>query len=203
MREVCMRLLVVRHGEARTWASRDEVDGLTERGREQARLLRGALANAGVTRVVASPTPRAVQTAELAGWDFEVEPAFEKFNYGDGEVQERRDGEGPLWLPEQRMAPSGESLAEFHARVAEGLGRLRAGSASGVVVLVAHGGVIQVALREAMGLGAETPWLADVSLGNASITEIEWAAAEGERPALATIVRVGDVSYLPRELVRG
>lgn len=198
-----MRLLMVRHGEARKWASRDEVDGLTERGREQSRLLRGALDGVGATWVVTSPTPRAVETAELAGWEFEVDLAFEKFNYGEGEVQERRDGDGPLWLPEQRMAPSGESLAEFHARVAEGIGRLRVQSVRGVVVLVAHGGVIQVALREAMGLGPETPWLADVSLENASITEIEWAAAEGKRPVLAPIVRVGDVSYLPRELVRG
>jgi probable phosphoglycerate mutase len=197
---MAMRLVLIRHGEARRGEPGSE-DGLTERGRAQAAVLAAPLRALAPSRVLASPTPRATETATVAGLVFEVAEVFEKFHYGDGEVQERRDAEAPLWRPEDRASPSGESLREFHERVARGLDALAATSAGATVVLVAHGGVVLMALRWAMGLSKDAVWVGDITVPNASITEMTWTRGTSETPAMTVVSRVGDTRHLPRELL--
>ncbi len=192
-----MRLLLVRHAEPRGARTLAE-DGLTDRGREQAAALGAALRALEPSRVIASPTPRATETAECAGLPFEVDPAFEKFNYGGGEVRERHEAGGPLWRPEHRASPDGESLREFHERVAHGLIALIEGSVQDeTVVVIAHGGIVQVGMRHAWGLGADDPWLTEPVTPLASITEIVFGPPppEATRPTV-TIVRLGDCAHL-------
>jgi len=196
-RRTPVRLLLVRHAEPRGAKTLAE-DGLTDRGRAQAAALGIALLALAPSRVIASPTPRATETAACAGLPFEVDPAFEKFNYGGGEVRERHEASGPLWRPEDRAALDGESLGEFHERVARGLDSLIDHSADGdTVVVIAHGGIIQVGMRYAWGLGASDPWLTEPATPLASITEIEFGRPppEATRPAVR-IVRLGDSAHL-------
>ena len=185
-----MRLVLVRHAEPRPATTLAE-DGLTERGRAQAAALGAPLRALGPSRVIASPTPRAIETATLAGLPFEVHPAFEKFRYGGGEVGERGAVEVPLIQPDDRAAPDGERLAEFHERVAAGYLELIAGNPDGTVVVIAHGGVGLVALRLAWGLGPRDPWLTDAVIPQASLTEITFEDGGKNR-----IVRLGDVRHL-------
>jgi len=189
-----VRLVVVRHAEPRPASTLAE-DGLTERGRAQALALGAPLRALGADRLLVSPTPRATETATLAGLPFEVNAAFEKFRCGGGEVGERRAVEVPLWAPHHRATPDGESLGEFHERVASGFLELIEGSPDGTAVVIAHGGIIQVAARLAWGLGPSDPWLADIATPPASITEFTFRPhPSGQREA--RLVRLGDCSHL-------
>src|SRR5690606_35786868 len=150
-RSMHVRLIVVRHAQPRPVTTLAE-DGLTDGGRAQAVALGLALATPAPSRVVVSPTPRATETAERAGLPFEVDAAFEKFNYGGGEVRERHQAGSPLWRPGHRASPDGESLQEFHERAAAGFrGLIEGARGDETVVVIAHGGIIQVALRYAWG----------------------------------------------------
>jgi broad specificity phosphatase PhoE len=133
------QLILVRHGEPRA-ARATADDGLTDLGRRQAIALGPPLRSLAPDVVLVSPTPRAIETAELAGVRFRLDDAFEKFRYGAGEVRERGDGPD-MWRPSDRFAADGESLGEFHERVAAGLANLLAGSPKTAVV-IAHGGII-------------------------------------------------------------
>ena len=189
-----MRLIVVRHAEPRPASTLAE-DGLTDRGRAQALALGAPLRALGPTRIIASPTPRATETATLTGLPFEVSAAFEKFRYGGGEVGERRAATVPLWDAEHRATPDGESLGEFHERVATGFLELIEGDPDGTAVVIAHGGIIQVAARLAWSLGPSDPWLADIATPPASITEFTFKPhPSGQREA--RLVRLGDCSHL-------
>ena len=191
-----MRLIVVRHAQPRPATTLAE-DGLTDRGRAQAVALGLALATLAPSRVVVSPTPRATETAERAGLPFEVDAAFEKFNYGGGEVRERHQASSPLWRPGHRASPDGESLRQFHERVAAGFrGLIEGARGDEAIVVIAHGGIIQVALRYAWGLSADAPWLAEPVTPVASITEIAFAPPLEDDQRLATIVRLGDCAHL-------
>lgn len=186
------RLILVRHGEPRE-ARATADDGLTEHGRRQAVALGPPLRSLAPDVVIVSPTHRAIETAELAGIPFRLDAAFETFRYGAGEVRER--GDGPeLWRPDDRYAVDGESLGEFHERVATGLANLLAGSPQSAVV-IAHGGIINVVLRIAWGLDSAAPWLADATAPLASITEVIFRRYANGTPA-NQLVRFGDVSHL-------
>jgi probable phosphoglycerate mutase len=186
-----MRLILVRHAEPRPATTLAE-DGLTDRGRAQALALAPALTELRAARVIASPTPRATETATLAGLPFEVRPEFEKFRYGNGEVGERRSVDVPLIDPDDRAAPDGETLAEFHERVASGYLELIEGDPDSTAIVIAHGGVGLVALRLAWHLGPRDPWLTDAVIPLASLTEITFEDAG----RLTKIVRLGDVRHL-------
>jgi phosphohistidine phosphatase SixA len=62
-----VRLYVVRHahaGERSAWDGHDDERPLTRKGRRQAAAISDALAHAGISRLVSSPTVRCIQTFE-------------------------------------------------------------------------------------------------------------------------------------------
>ncbi|MFI0482146.1 histidine phosphatase family protein [Actinomadura sp. 9N215] len=159
-------LILVRHGETE-WSRAHRHTGrtdlpLTARGEEQARVLRGALADRRIVRTLASPAARARRTAELAGLDpDDLDPDLWEWDYGGYEgitsAAIRKDRPGWfLWddgvIPGDAAHP-GETVEQVGKRADAVLARLRplladadtAGAADGGdVALVAHGHVLRV-----------------------------------------------------------
>ena len=91
---------------------------------------------------------------------------------------------------------AGESIGAFLDRVARTMAALTARPSAGRVIVCTHSDVIDAALRWARGLDPDREWTIQGVVRNASITELE------VRPGGRRVVcRVGDVSYLPAELV--
>ncbi len=167
-----MTAILLRHGlstsnVARTLAGRTPGVELTERGREQARLVAERLAGAPVRAIVRSPLLRCAQTiaplADKLGLEPVVDDRLAEVDYGAwtgrpiaGLLQE------PLWRVVQRTAsaaefPDGERLAAVQFRAVEAVrahDRRLAAEHGGDVVWLActHGDVIKSVLADALAM---------------------------------------------------
>jgi probable phosphoglycerate mutase len=166
-------LYIIRHGEAYT--NVESViggikgdRGLTERGIEQAAALARRLAGGEIAADVlyASTLPRARMTAEhvAAALDLPIE--------WDDDLQELRPGESDgmrvedarakfagfsvfLREPFTPIAPGGESWGSFQARTSAALERIITRHQDRTIVVVAHGGTIEVSFLYMLGLGPQ------------------------------------------------
>jgi len=158
-------IYVARHGETdwnrtgRYQGQRDE-SRLTETGHAQAAALASALAPAGVTRVIASPLTRCLESAApLAARlrvDVEVDRDLIEIAHGtwEGRVRADIEREEPaamrVWReqPQRARFVGGESLDDVAARwrrFAQGLG-----AADGVAI-VTHDVIVRLAIVDATG----------------------------------------------------
>lgn len=170
-------LYLVRHGES-DFDSTDFVEGprgpqwdppLSERGREQARLLADRLrAMPAPGAVLSSTLRRARETvgayavpegidvtydddlaeAYLGDWEGK---RFEEILSGDEEMLHRIRNQEPIW----RHAPSVEELGAFRARVRDAVERALAAHPAGNVVIVCHGAVINAFVAPLVGVDHE------------------------------------------------
>ena len=195
-----MRLLLVRHGEsicAVNGIVGGEIGctGLTDRGLDQARALRERFVaerfNPDV--VLASPLPRALQTAETVadglGLPTDVRAELCEFVPGeiDGTKWEDYAGFDVVAEPDRVISPGGESLNVFKARVSRLIDGLADEFPEQTVVAVCHGGVIYRSVYHGFNM-ADGSMLGDVDF--TSITE--WRR-ENDRWHL---VRFNDVAHL-------
>lgn len=154
-----MRLIIVRHGESHSNASRERValpdaegDRLTERGREQAAEAAKALAELGADRLIASPMRRAAETAEAIserlGLPVETSEVIHELReiegYGDLDVAEQQAKRWSKRMIEhaddRSFAPEGaESFADIVARVHAFKAELAEQPPDSVQVAVSHG----------------------------------------------------------------
>jgi broad specificity phosphatase PhoE len=180
-------LILVRHGESNVTVRRvvggeRTCDGLSPLGVRQAEALRERLRREGVMAdaLIASTLPRAYQTAEilapgLGGLAVRHEPELVEHRPGaaDGvrfdEFGERFELFDPRAHPDRPLAPGGESLRAFYERVRGALAAIALEHAGGTVMVVCHGGVIDNAFRDLLGLGLEAPF--DLWTLNTSLTE--------------------------------
>jgi probable phosphoglycerate mutase len=182
------RLLLVRHGESEVTVRRVvggelTCSGLSPLGVRQAVALRDRLEREGGLRVDAlltSTLPRAYETADLVASAIDAGHAER-----DPDLVEHRPGEadgvafadyaarfGAFDLrahPDRPLSPGGESLNQFHARIIAAFARIEERFAGGTVLVVCHGGVIDVMFREYLGVGLQAPF--DLWTLNTSITE--------------------------------
>jgi broad specificity phosphatase PhoE len=167
------RLVLVRHGQHDLAIE----DGpLTSIGVRQAELLARSLRIERTDVVRSSPQLRARQTVARLGAGFVADVSLRGIDFGE--------------------AFTGESIAAFLARVAATMARLTAKPAGGRVIVCTHSDVIDATLRWARGLAPDQKWTIQGVVPNASMTELD------VRPGRPTLVcRVGDVRYLPPELV--
>ncbi len=163
------RLYLIRHGESAPnitpiMGGMRGDSGLTPVGVSQAERLRDRLEATGEIAadvLIASPLPRARQTAEI------IAQALRLPLLMDDEVQEIRVGEADGLHPDeararygwngtpdvyQPIAPGGESAGEFLLRVGRALTRIVHQHAGKTVVIICHGGVIDGSLTCFMGL---------------------------------------------------
>lgn len=207
-----IRLLLVRHGHIDGGVALGPETPLSPRGQAQADWLGPSLGAEGATALFTSPFIRARETADrlarAVGRDAVLDPALAEFEFGwEGQlgyaaVQDARP-DLALWRPEQRGLR--ESLADFQTRVTARLTDLvlHVGSPGDTLILVTHAGVIDAAVRWAVGLTSRNPWLAEVDAPHASVTEIEhWPRgrhADGA-PRYSVVRRIGDASAVPGDL---
>ena len=163
------RLCLIRHGET-DWNLARRIQGHTDiplnhTGLEQARLLSQSLADESFDAIYASDLSRARQTAEATAHRLrqivQLDPALRERHYGD--FQARTYDESRALYPEayarfEMREPSaafpggGESLEVFLERVRTTLNRIADAHPFGKVLVVTHGGVLDMAHRVAADL---------------------------------------------------
>jgi probable phosphoglycerate mutase len=151
-------LHIVRHGET-PWNSERRIQGqrhdvpLSENGRAQARAIAEELSVSHATMIIASDLDRTMQTAhiiaERLGLEVVPEPALRERHFGivQGELYEdvAKLVDGWWQTPDHRVE-GGESNREMYERVGEYLARLVATPPASEIILVTHGGTMNMAL---------------------------------------------------------
>ncbi|AJT42268.1 histidine phosphatase family protein [Psychromicrobium lacuslunae] len=181
------KLWLLRHGETE-WSRSGQYTGLTdlpltERGEEQARSARPALAAVNFDLVLSSPLQRARRTAELAGYpQAELEPLAHEWDYGEYEgvnsAQVRQ--ERPGYLIWKDGVPGGETIDQVAARADAVIARVISpqtdGPCAGEVVrdalLVAHGHFLRILTARWLELDAREG--KHFVLGTAKVCTLGW-----------------------------
>jgi probable phosphoglycerate mutase len=148
---------------------------LTELGRVQANRAAELFATATVTRVIASPLTRAIETAtpiaDAHGITIETDARLVELDYGEWDERGLGDvtpEEWARWRADTSFAPpGGESLAHVHARVAAFCAE---SIDDELVVAVSHVSPIKAAVCWALGVDPSVTWRMYLDL--ASVTRI-------------------------------
>jgi len=200
----CTRILAIRHGET-AWNREARIQGqldipLNAHGLWQAARTAHALREERIAALYSSDLQRAVQTAQALT---QHHPHALQFHAG---LRERHFGEcqGHTWAelaersPDMTDAwrrripdfapPGGESLLDLQARVEQTFHELASRHVGEQIVVVAHGGVLDIVYRAAARVELASPrtW----ALANAGINRVLWT------PDGLTLVGWGDVSHL-------
>jgi broad specificity phosphatase PhoE len=198
------RLLLVRHGQS-TWNREHRIQGqldppLSEEGRRQAVQVARRLAARRLAGFYSSDLKRASETAGLIGEAVAATPSpsagLREIYLGawEGltteELAQRFPKEWALWTeePSWDVVPGGEGAVPFEARVNLELDAILARHQHGDVLVVTHGGVIQVALHRVVG--RPNHGLFPFRIENASISVIE------KRNGRFVVSGVNDTSHL-------
>jgi len=184
-------LCLVRHGET-AWNAERRIQGqidipLNATGEEQARATAVALEGQRFDAAFCSDLVRARATAlavtERLGVPLMADPQLRERHYGlfqgltYAEAEQRHPEDFARHArrdPDYAFPQGGESLAAFDARVRAALARIAGLHAGGRVLVVAHGGVLDIAHRMATGKTLSQP--RDFELPNAALN---WIAHDG------------------------
>ncbi len=197
-------ILLIRHGETE-WNREEIFRGradvpLSERGREQARLLAEALRNQPIRAVYSSPLARARDTAasvaQALGLEVTIDERMIDMSFGDwegrprAEVEREQPGLYQTWLaePARFLAPGGESLPDVVARAWPALQEIAADKPDDCVAVVSHRVVCKQLLCAALGVGEAGFWRVRVDTASVSIL-----TADNDRWVLA---RMNDTHHL-------
>lgn len=196
-----LEIWLIRHGET-DWNKERRIQGdsdtdLNALGRLQAEALGRRLRGQAFDAVWSSNLKRAQHTAAIAfpGTELKLDERLRELHAGNQEGKfiaelspEARAVRKALTAGDSSVAaPGGESYGQVIERVRSWLGDL---PASGRVACVAHGGVVQAAVR--LIFGQETGWPAGprIRLANTSITVVQVT------PAGYALVRLNDHAHL-------
>ena len=203
-----IRLCIVRHGET-DWNAEKRIQGqidipLNAAGRAQAAATAAGLAGQRFDAIYSSDLARTLQTAEpiaaAFGLPLFATPVLRERHYG--RMQGLTGAEACSRFPELHAIyaardphhdlDGGESLADFAERVARALRELAAAHEGQTLLLVAHGGVLDIAYRLATGRDLVTP--RDFPIPNAGLNWLEY------RGAGWLLVAWGDKAHLQKAL---
>lgn len=207
------RLLFIRHGESEVTVrgvigGEGSCTGLSELGQQQASRLHDRFAAGGETAVslaYASTLPRAIETAEIVlpaldGVELRIEEDLEELRPGSSDGMRFTDihatyaplpGDEDPFRP---FAPGAESRGAFHHRVGSMVHELIRRHPGECLALFCHGGVVDVAMRLALGSGLRIGF--DLWTYNTSITELQLTPPHEGRPPRWRIVRYNDAAHL-------
>ncbi len=177
------QLILVRHGETdwnRELRFQGQVDvPLNDTGHEQARRVALRLGNETVHRVISSDLARARQTATPIAQHFAATgglletDSLREQNFGviDGmrvdDIKRQYPDAWNRWIEfnADHAFDGGESTRQFHARVMQGLRALVANHIGQTLVVVTHGGVLDMVYRSARGLSLDGPRQSEIPNG--------------------------------------
>jgi len=207
------RILAIRHGET-AWNVDTRIQGqlnigLNNTGLWQAQQVGKALADEPIAAIYSSDLDRAFITAESIAKSNHalistprqtgiVQPHTglreRHFGHFEGmtwaEIEDKWPSDAHLWRSrDPHWAPqSGESLVVLNERIAQCVRAIASQHLGEQIVLVAHGGVLDVLYRLATGQDTQAPrtW----HLGNAAINRLLWT------PQGLSLVGWGDVAHL-------
>lgn len=187
-------ILLIRHGET-AWNAVRRLQGhidipLNAEGERQAGALAQALAAESVDVIVSSDLQRARQTAQAVADQYggamvhtdanlreRCYGVFEGMLYTD--VEQQYPADFALWQARDidAVMPPGERVAEsfrqFYARAISAIGEWAERHPGKTVAIVAHGGVLECAYREAVGMQLDSP--RDFQVKNASINRFTFS----------------------------
>ena len=181
-------LIVIRHGETdsnREHRFQGQLDvPLNATGLLQAERLAAALASEPFDAMVASDLQRACQTAaplaRQRGLEVRADAAWREQSFGQIEgmwvkaLHEQQPELFARWAQHEAdfALPGGESVRRFHARILAAAGRLAEAFPRQRVLLVTHGGVLDMLWRSANGESLEGPRRCPIP--NAGINRLRW-----------------------------
>jgi len=182
------RIIAVRHGET-AWNVDTRIQGqldieLNAKGQWQVQRLAKALAHEPISAIYSSHLRRAHDTARAissaTGHTLQTHAGLCERGFGvfEGKTFDELEAtwpeqslrwrqRDPLWAPE-----GGESLTDLRERITRTASELAAQHLGEQIVLVAHGGVMDVLYRAATGQELQAPRTWD--LGNAAINRLLW-----------------------------
>ena len=198
------RIIAIRHGET-AWNVDTRIQGqldipLNTVGRWQASRVAQALAQESIQAIYASDLLRAWETAgaiaQASGLPLQAHEGLRERGFGD--FQGKTFAEIEVLWPEQSRQwrarhpewapPGGESLIALRARIVQTANELAEKHRGEQIVMVAHGGVMDMLYRLATNQTVNAPrtW----QLGNASINRLLWT------PDALTLVGWSDTLHL-------
>lgn len=201
-------LILIRHGET-DWNRELRFQGhidipLNDMGHEQARRLGLRMAGETAQHLVSSDLMRAQQTAAPTAQQLALPVVTtvglreQHFGVVEGmraeEIQNLHPRAWEQWLEfrEDHAMPDGETPRAFHARIIEALGALAAAHTGQRLVVVTHGGVLDMVWRTAHGLSLSGPRQSDIP--NAGFNRIR--IADPAAPTRIEIVDWADTRHL-------
>ncbi len=204
------RIIAVRHGET-DWNVATRIQGqldidLNDKGRWQAQRVARALADDVLDAVYSSDLSRAYSTAQAiaaahpaASLVVQTHTGLRERGFGKFEghtyaaIEAQWPEESRLWrIRDPHFAPDGgESPLQVMARVGHAVGDIAARHPGQQIVLVAHGGVMDMLYRLATQQSVSAPrtW----ELGNTAINRLLWT------PEALTLVGWSDTRHLDGE----
>ena len=201
-------IVLIRHGET-SWNTEGRIQGqldipLNESGLAQAVAVGRRLGKERLDAIYSSDLERAMQTAgaveRTGGREIRREPRLRERHFGalqgltGEEAQDRQPGAWQAYKVRgaDHDLGGGESLAAFSRRVIGFVGEVLRTHAGGRILLVSHGGVLDMAYRHATGMPLDAP--RSFPIYNASVNILIHDRGRWE------IAAWGDVSHLPQEL---
>ncbi|MGO4609038.1 histidine phosphatase family protein [Variovorax sp. 2RAF20] len=202
-------LILIRHGET-AWNRELRFQGhadvpLNDIGHEQARRIGLRLAGeSAVQHIISSDLMRAQQTAAPAASQLSLpvvtSAALREQFFGvvegmrSDEIQNLHPRAWEEWLEfrEDHAMPEGETAREFHARIIAALGGIAAAHRGQHLIVVTHGGVLDMVWRTARGLSLSGPRRSDIP--NAGFNRIR--IADPAEPEAIEIVEWADTRHL-------
>ncbi len=199
-----MKLLLVRHGQTdwninRRFQGQNDVP-LNEVGRQQATALVNRLSREHIDVLFASDLQRAHETARIIAaqqaCEIRLDARLREINFGawEGLTYDEIKHNDPAVLAAREAdifttaAPDGETLNQLTSRVESVLNDLRTQYADQTILMVAHGGPLQILLCLALNLSPSKYW--QFHLATASLSEIAFY------PAGAIINLMNDTCHL-------
>lgn len=182
------RLCLVRHGET-AWNAERRIQGqldvpLSTTGHAQARAAANALAREDFSAIYSSDLARALHTAEASAHLLKLpirkEVALRERHYGVlqtltyAEFERRHPNAYARFLAREEafaLPDGGESLRQFADRVNRCLDEIVAAHPDGQVLVVTHGGVLDIVHRRASGQPLSAP--RDFEIPNAALNWLE------------------------------
>lgn len=174
-----MRLYLVRHGET-DWNLQRRYQGQTDiplnnTGIQQARKIAERLSKEEIHAIYSSDLIRARETAKQIALPHKLKvianACWRELSFGDWEglaypeIQTKAPDELTLWESDftRYAPPHGETLTQLAERVLPAFDELRALHAEQTILIVSHGGPLQIALCHALGVGFQRHWQFPIS----------------------------------------